>query len=261
MSIPNQPSSLSSHREYLVQNIKVVDIETSTACNRKCSYCPNINHDNSSIEKNSLMKEEVFAKIVKDLGNERYNWEICLQRYNEPLMDERISRLVAIASKSAPNATIAIYSNGDYLTVSLFKKLIEAWLHKFTITHHWNTPSKWFLDVEAYRKMNPDRMIFKSKKMDHSWKFYNRWWEITLSTNQPKNFFCKTLNCITINSEGEVILCCNDYHSQHLFWNAGTENILDICLWKEFQNIRIEAVTGLFSREICKICMYGDTLV
>jgi hypothetical protein len=41
-------------------------------------------------------------------------------------MDERISRLVAIASKSAPNATIAIYSNGDYLTVSLFKKLIEA---------------------------------------------------------------------------------------------------------------------------------------
>lgn len=257
MNLSNNTLSL-NHREYLVKNIEVVDIEISTACNRKCSYCPNSKYDNALIENNSLMKEEVFSKIVKDLWNERYNGEICLQRYNEPLIDSRIHRLVEIASKSAPNATITIYSNGDYLTVSLYKKLLEAWLNKFTITHHWTKPSQWFLDVETFRKENPDKMIFKSKKMDNSWKFYNRWWEITLLSDQPKNFFCKAINCVTINTKGDVILCCNDYHSRYLFWNAWIENVLDICLWKEFQNVKIEAITGLFSREICKICMYWD---
>ena len=245
-----------NQREYLIQNIEVVDIETSTACNRKCSYCPNSIHDNASISNNSFMSEEVFSKIVYDLWKNSYKWEICLQRYNEPLLDKRLSTFVSIASKSLPNATIAIYSNGDYLTIELYKELTKAWVNKFTITQHWKKASKWLLEVIKYRESNPDNVIFKHKKMDTSWKFYNRWWEIKLSKNQPKNFFCKTLNSITINSKGEVVLCCNDYHSNYIYWNAWLENILDIYLSKEFQNQRLEAVTGEFSKKICNICMY-----
>ena len=257
--MPSVEPSSPERREYLVQNIQVVDIETSTACNRKCSYCPNADHDNASIENSSLMDEGVFTKIVTDLGAEKYEWEICLQRYNEPLMDKRIPRLVSIASKAAPLATIAIYSNGDYLNVDLYKQLLEAWLGKFTITQHWPRPSQGLLDVIAYREGNPDKIAFKCKKMDHTRKFYNRWWGIKLWPDQPQNFFCKTLDCVTINSKGNVILCCNDYHSQHVFWHAGTENVLDIVLWRKFQSVRMEAVTGLFSREICRLCMYGNS--
>lgn len=233
MKPKNYPSTV-EHREYMVQNIEVVDIETSTACNRKCTYCPNAIHDNASIENNSLMSKEVFHKIVTDLGNEWYRWEICLQRYNEPLMDKRLPELVSIASQSAPNATIAIYSNGDYLNIELYKKLTESWVNKFTITEHWLKPSKWLLDVISYRENNTDNVIFKYKKMDTSWKFYNRWWEITLTPEQPQNFFCKAINCITIDSNGDVILCCNDYHSEHVHWNAWAKNVIDIYLWKEF---------------------------
>lgn len=245
-----------NHREYLVQNIQVVDIETSTACNRKCYYCPNSNHDNWELKNNSLMSIETFTKIVTDLWKEWYSWEICLQRYNEPLLDTRITQLVWITSKLVPNATIVIYSNWDYLTIPLFKELLQAWLNKLTVTQHWKKPSKWLIEVIHYREENPDNLIFKYKKMDHTWKFYNRWGEITLSPNQPRNFFCKTLNCVTINSKWQVILCCNDYHSQHIFWDAWIDNVIDICLWKDFQSVRLEAVTGNFSRRICNICMY-----
>jgi hypothetical protein len=41
-------------------------------------------------------------------------------------MDERLPKLISIASKYIPNATIALYSNGDYMTIPLFKELIEA---------------------------------------------------------------------------------------------------------------------------------------
>ena len=70
--MPSVEPSSPERREYLVQNIQVVDIETSTACNRKCSYCPNADHDNASIENSSLMDEGVFTKIVTDLGAEKY---------------------------------------------------------------------------------------------------------------------------------------------------------------------------------------------
>ncbi|MDR1945432.1 MAG: hypothetical protein LBQ59_05230 [Candidatus Peribacteria bacterium] len=50
-----------------------MDIETSTACNRRCSYCPNVYYDNTLLKNNSLMSEEVFLKIISDLGNERYS--------------------------------------------------------------------------------------------------------------------------------------------------------------------------------------------
>ena len=62
MNFSNETSSL-EQREYLIQNIEVVDIETSTACNRKCSYCPNVNHNNASIENSSFMDEKIFSKI------------------------------------------------------------------------------------------------------------------------------------------------------------------------------------------------------
>lgn len=256
MKLSSWPSSI-QHREYLVQNISVVDIETSTACNRKCSYCPNSTYDNASIANSSFMSKEVFTKIVWDLWNEGYQWEICLQRYNEPLMDDRIVDLVAMASKLAPKATITIYSNGDYLTVELYKELLAAWLGKLTITQHWSRPAKWLVEVLSYRKNNPDKIVFKYKELSQPLKFYNRWWEVQLETNQTQNFFCKTLDCVTINSKGEIILCCNDYHSSHVFWNAGEQNVIDIYLWTKFQSVRVEAITWFFSREICNRCMYG----
>ncbi len=247
------------HKEYLIQNIEVVDIETSTACNRKCSYCPNSKHNNALIKNNSFMNEEVFTKIVSDLWKVWYKWEICLQRYNEPLLDKRIPKLISIASKNVPEATIVIYSNGDYLTLELYKELVDCWVNKLTVTQHWSKPSKWLKEVINYKENNPDGIIFKFKKMDQKWKFYNRWGEIDLSPDQTKNFFCKATNCITINSNWDFILCCNDYHSNNVFWNVSEENLLDIYLWKEFQNIRMEAITGYFSREICNICMYWKT--
>ena len=92
----NTPS-IWSQRKYLVQNIAVIDIETSTACNRKCDYCPNSVYDNASLANESFMDQFVFEKIIQDLWSENYSGEICLQRYNEPLMDRRIVDLVALA--------------------------------------------------------------------------------------------------------------------------------------------------------------------
>ena len=255
MNLGNNPTP-SEQREYLVQNIEVVDIETSTACNRRCSYCPNANHDNWLLAHNTFMDEETFKKIVRELWEEWYSWEVCLQRYNEPLMDKRLPMLIFIAVELCPLATVTVYSNWDYLNIPKYKELLEAWLKKLTITQHWERPSKWLTDVLKYRDENPDALIFKYKEMDANAKFYNRWWEISLLPDQPQNFFCKALNCITINVNGDFLLCCNDYHSRHKFWNVKEQNVLDIFLSSWFQWVRMEAVTWHFSREICRLCMY-----
>lgn len=257
MNSNNWPST-SEHREYLIQNIEVVDIETSTACNRRCTYCPNVNHDNWLLVHNTFMWEDTFSKIVKDLWEEWYSWEICLQRYNEPLMDKRLPKLISIAAELCPLAIVTVYSNGDYLNVDLYKELLSSWLKKLTITQHWEKASKWLLEVLEYREDNPDDIVFKYREMDANAKFYNRWWEIPLLPNQPQNFFCKALNCITIDANWDFLLCCNDYHSKHKFWNVKDGNVLDIFLSDSFQWVRLEAVTWRFSREICNLCMYWN---
>lgn len=243
-------------KEYLIKNIQWIDIETSSACNRACSYCPNSIYDNASVKNSKYMPSEMFSKIVSDLWDVWYSWEVCLQRYNEPLMDIRLPDLVKIASEKMPEATIAIYSNWDYLNIDLYNKLVDSWVKKITITQHWKKMSPWLIEVIKYREKNPDEIIFKCKQMNENAKFYNRGWEVSLSINQPQNYLCKTLDSITINFEWNVILCCNDYHSEHIFGNAWMENIIDIYLSHTFQQVRMEAITWNFSREICNLCMY-----
>jgi len=42
---------------------KVVEFETTSYCNRKCSYCPNVDFERFGDEEKFFMKDEVFNYI------------------------------------------------------------------------------------------------------------------------------------------------------------------------------------------------------
>ncbi|NQT92724.1 MAG: hypothetical protein HQ559_08180 [Lentisphaerae bacterium] len=42
----------------------IISIETTTACNRTCFYCPNSKTDRGRLENAKQMDEELFRKIV-----------------------------------------------------------------------------------------------------------------------------------------------------------------------------------------------------
>ena len=60
---------------------RIVAIETSTFCNRKCSYCP-VSNETESIPK-LFMKKETFYLIIKQLKDIGFSGTIMYHFYNE----------------------------------------------------------------------------------------------------------------------------------------------------------------------------------
>ena len=113
-----------------------INMETSTVCNRRCSYCPNSIYDRG-LEKNKKdMPFWLFKKIIDELSEINFEGRLSPHFFNEPLLDERIFTLIKYAITKLPKARIVLYTNGDFLTPITYNALIEAGVSGFVITSH-----------------------------------------------------------------------------------------------------------------------------
>jgi radical SAM protein with 4Fe4S-binding SPASM domain len=62
---------------------------------------------------------------------------------------------------------------------------------------------------------------------------------------------------VTIDYQGNVILCCNDYHSSIKFGNVREQHLLEIWTKPGYQKLRKNLRRGRFDLEICKKCASG----
>jgi MoaA/NifB/PqqE/SkfB family radical SAM enzyme len=68
----------------MIKNVRLIEIEIHSYCNRTCWFCPNSFLDRKhKIE----MKEWVYLKILQELKDMKYKEVISFSRYNEPLSD------------------------------------------------------------------------------------------------------------------------------------------------------------------------------
>jgi len=65
-------------------------IETLTACNLRCSYCPNSVYERGLIKNNQEMETKLFFKIINELAELNWIGDIQPHSYGEPLLDERL---------------------------------------------------------------------------------------------------------------------------------------------------------------------------
>jgi hypothetical protein len=116
------------------RHVQTVEVETFSYCNRVCSYCPNATYDRRSFT--SFMPAEHLTKIARGLMEIDYDRSLVLSHYNEPLSHDAIVEQIALFRQIVPKASISIYSNGDYLTRSMFDRLAEAGLDDLFVSIH-----------------------------------------------------------------------------------------------------------------------------
>ncbi|HWS71746.1 MAG TPA: radical SAM protein [Thermoanaerobaculia bacterium] len=101
--------------------LKIVSLETATACNQKCYFCP------VSVDPREAysMPDELFERIVNELTAFRSTIEgVFLQSYNEPTLDTRfVDHCRRIMAAGLP---VAVLSNGSGFTPAKVDALIEA---------------------------------------------------------------------------------------------------------------------------------------
>ena len=53
---------------YIKDDFSQIEIETTTFCNRKCTYCPNSEFERFGPADNFYMLDDVFKKLINGLG-------------------------------------------------------------------------------------------------------------------------------------------------------------------------------------------------
>jgi len=138
-----------SNRDIFKQNLKLIEIETFSYCNRKCWFCPNSFVDR--ISNNQIMPEDTYLGLIEQLSEIEYSGELTYSRYNEPLAHpDLILRRIAQAREKLPHAILKTNTNGDYITRDYIEKLVDAGLNQLWIQQYLGNEEKY--DHEKMRQ-------------------------------------------------------------------------------------------------------------
>jgi len=101
--------------------LKIVSLETATACNQKCYFCP----VSIAPRADEVMSEAMFESIVGQLTGFSATVEsVFLQSYNEPTIDRRFVQ--QCRTLFAAKLPVAVLSNGSGLTPAKVDALADA---------------------------------------------------------------------------------------------------------------------------------------
>jgi MoaA/NifB/PqqE/SkfB family radical SAM enzyme len=235
-----------------------IAIETNAYCNRKCPYCPNSRYDLRSDRKTKIDKG-LFRRIIDELAEMNYYRTIYFNIYNEPLTDERLPDLVEYTRYKLPGITIEIYTNGDYLDYGLYRLLREKGVNRFIISIHGESLSVKL--AETLRNIQPEErgvsVIVRNTFDDYMNGrdvFFNRGGSIDIKRTPASSRHCPYVLVCNIDFKGNVILCCNDYFSRHVFGNVNTQALRDIWFDRDYMLLRNRIALGYRDLPICRQC-------
>lgn len=142
------------NKDWFKNQLKLIEIEVFSFCNRKCWYCPNSYIDRHST--NNIMPEEKYLNILNQLKEIDYQEEITYSRYNEPLSHrDIIVKRINQARSILPSCKLRTNTNGDYVTLEYIHELRDNGLNELFIQQYLGND-----ELYDHSKMK-DRMIKK----------------------------------------------------------------------------------------------------
>jgi radical SAM protein with 4Fe4S-binding SPASM domain len=231
-----------------------VEVETTTFCNRRCDYCPNSIFERGFRRNEVRMPEELFRKIVQDLGQNSFCNQFSPHNYGEPLSDERMPKLLEMARTAMPAARIAVYTNGDYLTPRLFASLLD-FVDIFVVTQHGDRMPHGVAQILESAGGSHPKIRYKTHQQIRL-NASNRGGLIPIQAKLRKA--CGVvMNELHINAHGQLILCCEDYLAQKVFGNIADMTIEEAWTMPERLATHRANIRGEFALEQCKTCGFG----
>jgi len=226
-----------------------VQIETNSSCNRACIYCPN------SVAKraNQSLSLGDIGKILLELKEMKFKGVIVFSGYNEPLMDPRLNEIAELTRNSLPENRMIIYTNGDNLD-ERWMKIAGMLRIELNVTLHDGGAGE-----ERIKRLLNDipremkRRIYIKKDLTRT----------ALSTRGglvevPQKFrrsACRVPSSeLTIMSDGNVVLCSDDFNSTVVFGNIKNDSIAAIWGSEKYRRVRREIRKGNFFLPICRHC-------
>lgn len=223
----------------VIANIRLIEIELTSQCNRICDFCPNSYIDRHS--ENKILDEKIFKKLIKELGEHNYSKFISFSRYNEPFMHRNIlDERIRYIRMNLPNAILVSNTNGDFSTT-----MVD--IDELTVMDYDNNKTE--ILTPTYRVMKLENinnrggaLNIKQKKRD-------------FPCYEPTHF-------VGIDYTGDIMPCCNlrhdvPEHKAYILGNLKKNNLEEILNSDKASCFRKATASGnpIYLPTPCKECL------
>jgi hypothetical protein len=262
----------------------VVRIETTNACNARCTICPR----RAMQRPIHRMDDDLFRRIIDECAVAGCR-EVHLHNFGEPLLDDHLEQRVAYA-KEKGMARVKVFSNGSLLDERRARGLIAAGLDEIKISfdgatreefERIRTPLRFDQVVENLARLVTLRNQMRAPLRIHVaccstsdkqgtmqmlqtlvdgfafGKLHN--WAGPAPTNGRRTLRkpCSRLwRTLTILANGDVALCCLDYAGHHLLGQVHTgASLADVWRSAAYQAVRRQHREARQAEiELCRGC-------
>jgi radical SAM protein with 4Fe4S-binding SPASM domain len=272
--IKNTISNLKKHKNYNII------IETTNFCNAKCIMCPHTimkrpqkNMDPNAFILNGFGEPLIDPAIIDRIKNIKALFPNSKIKFysNLNLANQKLIKKIISSGLDEINISLNGYNHQNYQkTMKInYTKTIKNLKYLIKSKQKNNFPLKIRISMTLvkYNDLSAKKFIQKWNHLVDSVsvnKVHNYNHGVKNITNQFKinfqktTFPCKYLwDTITFDVNGNIILCCLDYESQHQFGNVNSQSILKSFYSPKFNSLRKKHLN--FQVKNIKICRHCYT--
>ena len=216
----------------LISTLRMVEINPTELCNRKCVFCP---RSESNLYKNQ--KKHIDPLLCKNIGEQlqsfNFNGRIGFAGFSEPLLHPDIVECVRQIRTCKTAKWVEINTNGDILTRDLILELVDAGCTNIAVSMYDSDQTEYFTEMFEGTNMPLVLRHHYDSSNSYNLNLVNR---IDIVKNQEQLSIQR--HCyipfykILIDSNGDYLLCDQDWKKATNKFNVSTTDILDFWLDK-----------------------------
>lgn len=249
--------------------LTMIELNVTELCNRKCVFCPRSDpkvYPNRKL----FMDYDVIKRIIDQLKLNDYKGAIHISGFGEPLLNPQICDYIILLKTELSDCYIELTTNGDFLTTDILYK-IQDYVDRIVVDcydgeHQINQKEELFKNV-SFTKYFLRRLWYDSNNQDidtvvKEWNFNNRAGAVTnIKFDLVQQQCYMPFYRITIDWNGNIVLCCNDWLRQESsLGNVILTPLHDLWFSDKLKEIRQNLTEGLRINNACKNCSVNGTL-
>lgn len=263
----------------MIANLKMIELEINSYCNRTCSWCPNSTIDRNKRER---FPQELLIPLLCELKEKHFgrNWYggfISFSRNNEPFADSsQLFKVAKLIREYLPYVNLVSNTNGDYLTVALESKVAELSIMDYDCKgyDYWHSLLLIHGASFDFRDGSLVYYHYKNKKV----VVCLDWPQMTLLENrggffpgpidgyqwrseEPRRIGCEDPGMfVAIDYNGSVMPCCclrSDFHTDYILGNLKDNSLEEILEGEKAVSFRKNAADPDSLPDACKYCHKG----
>jgi hypothetical protein len=234
---------------------RIISVEINTHCNRECSYCPN----SVSPAPARLIKDEVWYCVLERLKEIKWNGALDFIFFSEPTLHPQLAKKIREAKEACPKCLPRICTNGDLLTESKVRELMDAGLTRIYCMRHNPTPPGWRDNINGLDWKFPGMFVLMDideVESNHGLEDFGNKVEVKIRRRSAVPSCNMPSHCAQITIDGDWNLCCTDYARSHAYGSLLQYGFMEIWRNPEFRKIRMGLMDGKPPFNACRNCSY-----